>query len=306
MLSHRPQAGRPRRRSSRILSISWSHERCAARASREFGPPLAGGAVAALGRGRTPEYVRWMEDSPPTTPAPAGAAAEEEQPRREHRRIHVPTSVLVTVVVAALSVWVAPAFTRQWEDRKQARELQASLAEEIALATATTAGRVEAARVAFGKEQSQEVRQSIQSQWIVAHSRIEAKLRVYFSSELREIWSNFDTAVDRAIEAVYFARKRNEPLIGHLRPLPLSVSDLDSVEKFGRELGSVGNQNLRRARSGFELPRSRDNHPGRELGVYWLMRGVQDLADAFIERLMAADPEAFSTTRGDLLRDLLP
>jgi hypothetical protein len=36
------------------------------------------------------------------------------------------------------------------------------------------------------------------------------------------------------------------------------------------------------------------------------MLGVQDIADALTDRLMAADPEAFSTTRRDLLRDLLP
>lgn len=98
-----------------------------------------------------------MEESPPApvppevTAAPEETVAQEEMPRAEPRRLRVPTSVLVTVLVAALSVWVAPAFTRQWEDRKQARELQAQMAEDIALATARTTNRIEAARVPYGK-----------------------------------------------------------------------------------------------------------------------------------------------------------
>ena len=97
-----------------------------------------------------------MEESAPApaapdeNAAPEQPAAQDEEPPRERRRLRLPTPVLVTVLVAALSVWVAPAFTRQWEDRKQARELQASLAEDIALATASTANRIEAARMPYG------------------------------------------------------------------------------------------------------------------------------------------------------------
>jgi hypothetical protein len=44
-------------------------------------------------------------------PAKEKAAAKSVRPR-------VPTSVVVTVLGAALTVWLGPAFTRQWEDRQ--------------------------------------------------------------------------------------------------------------------------------------------------------------------------------------------
>jgi hypothetical protein len=81
-----------------------------------------------------------MEQSDPATDAPEGAAAQEDKPRRTRRRPRVPTSVLVTLFVALLSVWVAPALTRQWNDREKARELKAAAAEDIATATARAAG----------------------------------------------------------------------------------------------------------------------------------------------------------------------
>jgi hypothetical protein len=56
------------------------------------------------------------------------------------RRRGVPTSVVVTIVVAALTVWVAPAVTRQWDDRQKARELQASLAQDVGASTAKAIG----------------------------------------------------------------------------------------------------------------------------------------------------------------------
>jgi hypothetical protein len=63
--------------------------------------------------------------------APDETAAQKEKPRRERPRLRVPTSVLVTVMVAALSVWLAPALTRQRDDRQKAHELRVAIAEEV-------------------------------------------------------------------------------------------------------------------------------------------------------------------------------
>src|SRR5690242_11337061 len=65
--------------------------------------------------------------------APAAGAAVEKK-RRLLRR--VPTALLVTLLGIALTAWLLPAFTRQWDDRAKARELKASLASDIAAATA--------------------------------------------------------------------------------------------------------------------------------------------------------------------------
>jgi hypothetical protein len=61
---------------------------------------------------------------------PAAEAAERK------RRLRLPTTVAVTVLGIALSAWLIPAFTRQWDDRQKARELKASLVTEMAAATA--------------------------------------------------------------------------------------------------------------------------------------------------------------------------
>jgi hypothetical protein len=42
--------------------------------------------------------------------------------------------VIVTLVGIGFSAWF-PAFTRQWDDRQKARELQAAVADSIAVAT---------------------------------------------------------------------------------------------------------------------------------------------------------------------------
>jgi hypothetical protein len=51
------------------------------------------------------------------------------------RRIRPPKTLVLTVVGALFTLWVLPAFTRQWEDRQKAREIQSALVEEIAIAS---------------------------------------------------------------------------------------------------------------------------------------------------------------------------
>jgi hypothetical protein len=48
----------------------------------------------------------------------------------------LPTSLLVTLVGLALSAWLLPAITRQWDDRQKAHDLQASLVEDMSTASA--------------------------------------------------------------------------------------------------------------------------------------------------------------------------
>ena len=60
------------------------------------------------------------ESAPAAAPPPDDPTAAEEtrkdKPVPERRRFHVPTSLLVTILLAIVSVWIAPALTRQWED----------------------------------------------------------------------------------------------------------------------------------------------------------------------------------------------
>lgn len=237
-----------------------------------------------------------MKESPPATASPEETAAseetvaQEEAPRGKRRRVRVPTSVLVTVLVAALSVWVAPAFTRQWEDRKQARQLQAQVAEEIALATARLVNRGDAAGVS-----SKEWR-GILDDWELSHTRIEARLRVYFSPELRSLWTEFGHEI---YDVAFLARvAQTDPLETNSDTI---VLHLNRVENFSKRAGvPQGTPGFLR---GFLTDADVRN---RRTGAANLRVEVEAIADSIIDRLMAADPDAYSTTRGDFFRDLLP
>ncbi len=218
------------------------------------------------------------------TAASEKAAEQEEPPHAERRRLRVPTSVLVTVLVAALSVWVAPAFTRQWEDRKQARQLQAQIAEQMVLATATFANRGRNA-LASRKEW-----RAIVNDWELSHTRIDARLRVYFSPELRSLWSRFG----RGIHAVAFLAR-----VAHTDPLEVTP------DRIKEQLALVENLSGS-TREEVETKLTDADVRTRRAGARALLIAVPGSANSIIDRLMAADPDAYSTSRGDLLRDLLP
>jgi hypothetical protein len=64
-------------------------------------------------------------------PAEAGDAAGKKRLLRR-----VPTSLVVTLLGIALTAWLLPAITRQWNDRQKAHELKAAVVAQIAAATA--------------------------------------------------------------------------------------------------------------------------------------------------------------------------
>jgi len=49
--------------------------------------------------------------------------------------VRVPATVVVTLVGIALTAWLLPAFTRQWDDRQKERQLKAEIVKEMASAT---------------------------------------------------------------------------------------------------------------------------------------------------------------------------
>jgi hypothetical protein len=87
-----------------------------------------------------------------SSPDASSESAGENQDKKRWRLYHLtlPTPVVATVVgvvlSALLSLWLIPAFTRQWDDRQKAHDLKAALIAEMATASAQ-AWRL--ARVAF-------------------------------------------------------------------------------------------------------------------------------------------------------------
>jgi hypothetical protein len=245
-----------------------------------------------------------MEESPPATAVPAETTAEEARPSRRWRP-HIPMSVLVTLLVAALSVWVAPAFTRQFEDRKQAREMQAQVAEQVALATADVGQRINSF-VVPGKLKGSRIvsrTQTLQDYWQVRQAGIDARLRVYFSPEMRLMWLQFNKLVEREIDLVRQIQYVAAGILGPDWWTPYVTANVRSIADLSRPFG-VGPPFVDREIALNDLMRERESVRARTIGglVAWMRR----IEDKIIDRLMTEDPEAFSTTRRDLLRDLLP
>lgn len=245
-----------------------------------------------------------MKESPPATASPEERAAseetvaQEETPRGKRRRLRVPTSVIVTVIVAALSVLVAPAFTRQWDDRQKVRELRATFADEIATASARTlSAGSEVARVHRQLEVRRDRLAPVHASWDVARLRIEMKLRAYYRPQIANDWKKFGEDVHNFLEICLLTGPT--PRGGRYSA---GVIRADLVQQFTQ----IG---LRRK---FGLPVSLEtmltapDAGRRAFGLEVIGRHLLRRADAMTASVFAVNPDGFSTTRGDLLRDLLP
>jgi hypothetical protein len=137
-----------------------------------------------------------MEKSLPSAAALPDAApseatgAQEAKPWRKRRLLRVPTSVLVSVLIAGLSVWVAPALTRQWDDRQKARELRVAIAEEV-IAKGTRVIYAATKPPLPGYKPAADYKAML-AQWLEDSAVLKAKLRAYFPKDVGARWETFD------------------------------------------------------------------------------------------------------------------
>src|SRR5215469_17017810 len=79
-----------------------------------------------------------MSDAAPAAGAEEAAKAEpkaENKPLLRRLR-RPPTALLVTLLGIALTAWLLPAVTRQWNDRQSAHAVQAGIVSDMTAATA--------------------------------------------------------------------------------------------------------------------------------------------------------------------------
>ena len=210
-------------------------------------------------------------------------------------RPRVPTSVVVTLLGAALTVWLAPAFTRQWEDRQDARDLQAGLAEHIVVSAFRTIQ--DGARLAYGEGEYD----VILEQWKETGLTTEVKAKAYFAGPIVSRWKDVVQNVEYFLFVCQdIADARKEAAYGRAdstafeyrheritKTLELLAPTLEQADRTARALAS--DTPSERA-SGLEAVRS------------WPFANASAAAD----ELLSAHPSGFSTTRGDLLHDLIP
>src|SRR5215211_4434506 len=125
-----------------------------------------------------------MGDSLPAAEAPEASETSEARPTR--RRWRIPMPLIVTVLVAALTAWVAPAITQQWDDRQKAQELKAAVANEIAVEGTRS---IIAASTAPRPGERPAVARAQRQRWAEQAAVIDARFSAYFPNHIEAQWT---------------------------------------------------------------------------------------------------------------------
>lgn len=242
-----------------------------------------------------------------TTSAPS--AAPEKQRRRvltAIRRIRFPKSVVLPVVGALFTLWLLPAFTRQWEDRQKARELQASLIEEIAVASSEAEGAAETGASGLGANSESDAAatksgivtdpQVAWEKWEVEQNKVDARLRAYFDADVVDAWKRYAWAQSSVLAIAQIDRDyATKPLT----PFAASIirTHIDTLlDAPGTEVWTL---------------KFRDDFAGkdpslRELAITYAQDDLSNSRSIVSGLILEDSPRGYSTSRRDLLSDLLP
>ncbi len=129
---------------------------------------------------------------------PAESARESAPPKAVRSRWWwLPKPILLTLFGAAISAWLVPAFTRQWQDRQKEREIKVALVSDIGDSTSdalVTSQYVANRAFPGGNGQSEYNRFTLG--WARRSAQIEAKLRAYFpDNSLVDDWREYSIVV---------------------------------------------------------------------------------------------------------------
>jgi hypothetical protein len=212
-------------------------------------------------------------------------------------RLHVPTSIVVTLLGALLTVWLAPAFTRQWDDRQTARDLKAALAEDMVSSAARTIR--EGAPLAEGRGRFD----AILGRWLESGLKVQVREKAFFAAPIVQRWKDmiqdvkyFLIACDdvaRTLDQSLDMRPRGAAAVATYRHQRIA----DSLKLLAPTQAQADSAALQLASP---LPTTRA--AGMDDVKSWMFAEVEAVTD----ELLSSQPSGFSTTRADLLHDLLP
>jgi hypothetical protein len=252
------------------------------------------------------------DEAPPAT----DPAAE----RRSRRWLRVSKAVLVSFLGLAVTAWLVPALTRQWDDRQREHELKAAIVADMASSTARALVGGEA--VWSDQPPTKQARKQIGDEWALSALEIEAKLRSYFPSSVVASWEVYSWAVDRFIDArhVSAAAALQDAVTSETR-LDVHVSDAAAAllvrgeNTYGRVPTFDGDNptdkdnvdQLERMLSSY-VTRYREEYEAQPTLARWpaLEKRVLGLEEAVADQILDSDAAGFSTTTRDLVNDLLP
>jgi hypothetical protein len=237
--------------------------------------------------------------APEAAEPPETAEATAEPRKRSWWRVKIPTTVVVTLLGIALTAWLLPAFTRQWDDRQKVRQLQAQFADQIAVETATALAR---GAVAARRTSTLMIRRNalapIETDWDIARARVELTLRTYFPPAVVRAWRDFGFEVVRFLRmcALVGIDGTNEDVRLWLGSLNLTQQELDAPRT-----------------PGLTLERLLAGTPSTPSSPSLIRAGLDATKAALLAHaghvtamIGDAHPEGYSTTTRDLIHDLLP
>ena len=201
-----------------------------------------------------------------------------------------PKSLLMVLFAAAVSAWLVPAFTRQWQDRQKEREIKVALVSEIGDSTsdALVTSQYVASQV-LTNGQAEYNRVSLD--WARTSAQIEARLEAYFPGQaLVDDWRDYSIVVQNDFYLLTGETTGKAEAVDTVRRY------LESAR--GPEPTAAVNWDLLRALD-FDNPQAVDD--------YVLVSGeLLDASKPLIRAILDANAEGFSTTSGDLVDDLTP
>jgi hypothetical protein len=256
---------------------------------------------------------------------PSNGVREEKRPRRWLRASR---AALVTILGLAVTAWLIPAMSRQWDDRQKEHDLKAGIVADMSTSTARALvggeaiwSEVQRARMNQGQLTE------IGDQWALSAVAIDARLRSYFpGSSVVAGWELYSWAVDRFIKGNHVSMSialQDAVQNGRLDPGVANAAAQLLLERRYPAGGAEPSFGVVRPSDtpitdGKSLKRLRDVMLARYIkadtpsisanGYTWsaLERTLLDLEQAVAAQVVHAHASGFSTTPGDLLHDLIP
>ena len=204
----------------------------------------------------------------------------------------LPKPILLTLFGAAISAWLVPAFTRQWQDRQKEREIKVALVSDIGDSTSdalVTSQYVANRAFPGGNGQAEYNRFSLD--WARRSAQIEAKLRAYFpDNPLVDDWQKYSIVVQNDFYLLTGGSGKAEAV----------HTVRQYLESAPEGSGPTAGVNWKRLRS-----LNFDDQSA--VADYRIVTGqLLDGKERLIRAILNANAEGFSTTGSDFIDDLTP
>lgn len=199
----------------------------------------------------------------------------------------VPKPLLITLFGAAISAWLVPAFTRQYQDRQKEREIKVALVS--AIGDSTSDALVTSQFIAAGTfpKGGQGEFNRLALEWARRSAEIDAKLAAYFpGNHIVSEWRGYAAVVGHTFYLVTRdrGRRKNEAV----RSVRAYVTPALAVDWT------------------VFLPAMKYGDPEAFESYFAVSQRVLNRKAALIQEILDAHAQGFSTTTSHLLRDLLP